>query len=83
MLPGAALTHGNSHGLAVLRVQGLAHRRDSEHFRHNHLVLEVKESTAARMQAALCQLFMGDNSPGIVLIDYSSLLLFLWGQLRS
>jgi len=58
-----ALTHVNSHGLAVLRVQGLACRRDFGHFGHDHLVLEVKESAAARTQAVLCQFSTG---PGIV-----------------
>ena len=55
MVLGTALTHVDSHGLAVLKVQGLAHRRDFGHFGHDRLVLDVKESAAARMQAVPCQ----------------------------
>lgn len=57
VLPGAALTRADSHGVAVLWGQGLAHRRDFGRFGCDHLALEVKESTAARTQAVPCQFF--------------------------
>lgn len=75
MFLGTVLTHADSHGLAVLRVQGLALRRDLRRFGRDHLVLEVKERAAARVQAVPCQFSTGPRTCSWALVFTSTALL--------